>query len=403
MDRRALLLSGASAALAACAGLTDDGQTGQPSAAPAADFDVALYRALAAGGGNQFISPFSVSSAFALLYPGARGETAAQFVDVFGFDPSPEAQAERVRTLAEALRSDADGALLSIADAAWVERTMGLAPEYAALIRDQLGATIEAVDFIADQPAALARINDWASSATNGRVPSILTSPNPDRRLVLTNAVYFKGRWRDEFYEKSTIDGEFHAESGQAVPARLMHKIDHVPYFEEGGVQVADFGYVGDFALSVFLPRESDGLAAFERRLTAGRLARWLSRLENTDPREYEDLEVTFPKVELAADYELGAQLQSLGLTRAFSPADADLSGLTGERNLNVSAVVHKSFLAIDEEGTEAAAVTAVDIVVTSGRIPGALTEFKADRPFFIVLRHTPTGTPLFLGRIATV
>ncbi len=403
MRRRVFLLAGASTFVAACA---DGLGGGRPlaEAAPAGPgpegFAVALYRAVAAEGGNQFISPHSVASAFALLYPGAGGQTAAEMAEVFGFDPSPEAEAAQLRALADSMRSDDEASLLSIADAAWVERTMGLRPEYAALIRDELGATIESVDFIGDPAAALERINGWASDETNGRVPEILSGASPDRRLVLTNAVYFKGRWADSFNSEITVAGEFRSEAGPAVPARFMRKTWLYRYLEGDGFQAADFDYVGDqFALSVFLPRRRNGLAAFERALTGAQLQGWLDALETGFTSS---LDVTFPKVSLTADYELKAQLQALGVEQAFSDA-ADLSGVTEEAVLKVSAVHHKSFLAIDEEGTEAAAVTAVEIVVVGSRIIRDHIAFKVDRPFFFVLRHRPTGTPLFLGRVASV
>lgn len=403
MRRRAFLLTGVSVLAAACA--DGPGKEGRLDVAPpgagASGFAIALYRAVAAEGGNHFISPLSVSSAFALLYPGARGETAAELVEVFGFDPSPEVEAREVRTLADALRSEADSSLMSIADAAWVERSMTLRPEYAALIRDSLGATVEAVDFVADQEVALARINAWASEETRGRVPEIISGQNPDRRLVLTNAVYFKGTWKEAFAEEATVDGEFRTEDGGALPARLMRQTSFFRHIEGDGFQAADFDYVGgQFALSIFLPRRRDGLAAFERGLTGAQLEGWLEALQTAEDRF---LDVTLPKLEVTADYELGDRLQALGLRRAFTPA-ADLSGLTEQASLMVGEVLHKSFLAVDEEGTEAAAVTAVEIVLSSARISGRPPlEFKADHPFFFVLRHTPTGTPLFLGRIASV
>ncbi|ANP45233.1 hypothetical protein ATE48_04515 [Candidatus Viadribacter manganicus] len=365
-------------------------------------FDLGLYRALAAPGGNQFVSPYSVLSAFALLYPGARGQTAAEMTATFGFDANVAAQVARTRALRDALATQTGRSEFTTANAAWVERTMNLNAAYARTIREQLGATIEAVPFIANQAAALRTINAWAALETRDRIPEILTEPDPARRLVLTNAVYFKGKWQQQFSANSTRDGDFFAESGATQRARLMHKVMRTPYYEGEGFQAAEFLYDdGAFSLALFLPRARDGLAAFERHLMGSTLDRWLVDL---DAAERARLDVTLPKVEMRTDYELSPQLQALGLRLPFSDA-ADFSGVTDQEQLAISAVIHKTFLAIDEEGTEAAAVTAIDMRATSAmpQPEAPPIEFKADHPFFIVLRHKPTGTKLFMGRVAQI
>jgi serpin B len=364
-------------------------------------FDVRLYRAVAAEAGNQFVSPFSVACAFALLYPGARGQTAVEMAATFGFDPSPAAQAVQTRALAHILTTQTGGSEFTTANAAWVERTMALRAEYGRMIREEFGATIEAVDFIANQGAALRRINAWAARETHDRIPEILTNRDQNRRLVLTNAVYFKGKWSDPFSANATRDGDFYAASGETQRARLMRKVTHARYVEGDGFQAAEFDYGdGEFGLAVFLPRERTGVVAFERDLTGANLDAWLQRLTEAERAQ---LDVTLPKVELNADYDLVPQLQALGLRAAFDDS-ADFSGVTEQTSLAVSAVIHKTFLAIDEEGTEAAAVTAIDMRTSAAPgFPELPIEFKADHPFFIVLRHKQTRARLFLGRIAMI
>ena len=408
MHRRALLLSAACAGASACAsaGAPTPPQP-QPTPAPILTplpdtFDLGLYRALAAPGGNQFVSPYSVLSAFALLYPGARGQTAAEMAATFGFDANVAAQIVRTRALRDALAARTGRSEFTTANAAWVERTMALSAAYARTIREELGATIEAVPFIANQTAALRTINAWAARETHDRIPEILTREDPARRLVLTNAVYFKGQWQQQFSANATHDGDFFAEGGATQRARLMHKVLRTPYYEGEGFQAAEFLYDdGAFSLAVFLPRARDGLAAFERQLMGSTLDRWLTDLDTAErPR----LDVTLPKVEMRTDYDLVPQLQALGLRLAFMDG-ADFSGVTEQERLAVSAVIHKTFLAIDEEGTEAAAVTAIDMRATAAmpQPEAPPIEFRADHPFFIVLRHKPTGTKLFMGRVAQV
>ena len=404
MHRRALLKSAAAVTLAACTSAPVSEGEAVPvpeEALPPGDFDVALYRALAADAGNQFVSPYSVSSAFALVYPGAGGQTAAEIRRVFGYDASALVQARHTDALAQNLQSERGGSEFNVANAAWVERTMALRSEYARIIRDELGSTIEQVDFIANQASALRQINAWAARETRDRIPQILTEPDPMRRLVLTNAVYFKGKWTDPFAAANTYDGEFHTHERARVPARLMRQLTNARYFETETFQAAEFDYdEGAFALAVFLPRSPTGLAAFERDLTGGRLTDYLGRFASAErPR----LDLTLPKVEVRGDYKLKQQLQSLGIREAFEDS-ADLDAMADDPTLKISEVVHKTFLAIDEEGTEAAAVTAVDIVTTAAPAdpPPPPIEFKADRPHFIVLYHKPTGARLFLGRIVT-
>ncbi len=403
MHRRTLLGSAAAAALGACAAAPEASEleptTPAPNTPPPADtFDVALYRTLAARAGNQFVSPYSILAAFTLLYPGARGPTAAEMTATFRFDANVGAQITRTRGLRDALAAQTGGSDFATANAAWVEATMALDADYARTIRDQLGATIEAVPFITNQAQALRTINAWAARETRDRIPEILTEPDPDRRLVLTNAVYFKGKWRDQFAASATRDGDFFAEGGATQRARLMRQVTHARYSEGEGFQAAEFEYdAGEFALAVFLPRARDGLTAFERQLTGSTLDRWLIDL---DSAEHTRLDVTLPKVEMRTDYDLVPELQAMGLRHAF--ADADFSGITAQEGLVIGGVIHKTFLAIDEEGTEAAAVTAIDMVATSAPMPEAPPiEFKADHPFFIVLRHKRTDTRLFMGRVA--
>src|SRR5690606_20754105 len=187
---------------------------------------------------------------------------------------------------------------------------------YARSVREELNGVIEAVDFIAAPQRAMSRINDWASENTNGRIPALLSNPDPARRLVLTNAVYFKGKWRDPFSAGSTHDGEFKTASGAPVPARFMNQETHARYFETDTFQAAEFEYdQGAFALAVFLPREVSGLAAFERALTGEQLGAWLEQLAGAD---HARLFVRLPKIEVRSDYELGETLQSLGMHLPF-------------------------------------------------------------------------------------
>jgi serpin B len=320
------------------------GESGAPpspgAAPPPGDFDISLYRALAAEAGNQFVSPYSVSSAFALVYPGARGETQREIAAVLAFADSARTQSAQTRALSEALNAQPGGSEFTVANAAWVERTMLLDAAYAHAVREDLNGTIEAVDFIAAPQRAMSRINDWAEEQTNGRITDLLTSPDPNRRLVLTNAVYFKGKWRDPFTAESTRDGEFTMASGDGVPARLMRQVTQARYFDTSTFQAAEFEYDdGAFALAVFLPREASGLAAFENTLSGEQLGGWLEQLGGAGRVR---LDVTLPKVEVRSSYDLAGTLQGMGMRQSFTDR-ADFSGITQQEALAISAVIHKT------------------------------------------------------------
>lgn len=410
MHRRSLLMSATALALtAACATPPTPGADPAHPATPPiitpsdADFDAGLFRAIATDPGNQFVSPYSVSACFALVYPGAGGATATEIASAFRFDANAQTEAQRTRGRADGIRNETGGSELNIANAAWVEETMHLRTAYARTISEIMGGRIESVPFIANQRAALNTINAWAARETRNRIPTILTEPNPDRRLVLTNAVYFKGKWAHPFSADATRDGDFYTDVSTRVPARLMRKQTNARYLDMPTFQAADFDYDnGAFALAVFLPKERNGLSAFERQLTGENLDIWMTNLAGAQrPR----LDLTLPKVQMRANYLLNDALQALGVREAFTPG-ADLDAMASDPNLMISQVIHKTFLAIDEEGTEAAAVTAVDIVTTAAPIgppPPPPIVFKADHPFFIVLHHKSTRTRLFLGRIATI
>jgi serpin B len=414
--RRTVLTAPLALGLSACASGTEaaptpaDAAPSPPNGAPVAntghEFDVALYRQIASRPGNHFVSPYSLTAAFALVYPGARATTASEIAAVLGLNSDQSAATASSAALAHRLASETGGTQLDLANAAWVERTWELRRDYADTISDALGATIEQVDFINDQVAALARINAWAAAATQNRIPTILSEPDPDRRLVLTNAVYFKGDWTTPFLARDTQARPFHAPGGD-ITAPLMRQIMSKRYFETETFQAAEFDYdQGAFALDVFLPRERSSLAAFERDLTGAALDAWLTQLGEAEQAR---LDVMLPKLELRADYGgLGDTLQDMGMREAFSNG-ADFSGITAraDQALKISAVIQKTYLNIDEKGTEAAAVTAIDMVaITSARIgppPPPPIPFYCDRPFFLALRHKPTNALLFLGRITTV
>ena len=212
--------------------------------------------------------------------------------------------------------------------------------------------------------------------------------------LVLTNAVYFKSDWASKFSEHATKDGPFTLTDGKSVTVPLMTQWTHVEYMETGKFQLVDLPYKSHvLSMTVLLPRRVSDLVALERKLSARTLNRWIRRSEVTH------VDLTLPRFTFSSQFSLKSTLCALGMTDVFDPAGANLSGITNAEKLSLSVVLHKAIVAVDEESTEAAVATAT--VATIGAMPQTPeVVFRADRPFLFLIRHCPTGTVLFIGRL---
>jgi serpin B len=357
-------------------------------------FAIDLYKMLSGNDGNIALSPYSISSALAMTYAGARGNTASQMADVLNLpvnDPNIHA---RFGALTGALnsRGRGKGIDLSVANALWGQEGEDFLMGFLEITESVYGAGLKTVDFASDPERARGIINVWVRKETRQKIEELLKRGALDRStsLVLTNAIYFKGGWTNKFDPGLTREGDFWIAPGSSVPVDMMHQKRKLKYFQTDEVQVLDLPYQGDeFSMIVLLPKALDGLGALERDLTAGTLDSWLSRMR------VEDVSVSLPKFKLTSDLLLNEPLQAMGMTDAFSLGKADFSGMTGEKNLFIDAVVHQAIVEVDEEGTEAAAATAV--VMKKGP---AIPEFKADHPFMLLIRDNISGSLLFMGRV---
>ncbi len=354
---------------------------------------VALFRAVAADeAGNIALSPVSLTGAMAPVAAGARGETrlAIDRAMSFGGGDVLAPTGAMLRSLAQ----KRPGGRVDIANALWLADDLTPNPEFVAAAKRELGADVARVDFRAGAAAAK-RINDWARDNTEGRVPHIIDPPFDQTRLVITNAVYLLADWAEAFDAKDTASEDFFA-PGKTIQAPLMKRIGSYRMIEDGDAQILDLPYRdGRMSLSVILPIRRGGLASIERKLASDGLARQLAALDAAPMRM---VEVRIPKAEFSGKFNLNRPLQSMGMGIAFTER-ADLTGIANE-SLAISRVLQNTFLKIDEKGTEAAAVTAIDIVATGMMIHEGPT-FRADHPFLFVLRDKPTGALLFIGRIA--
>jgi serpin B len=360
-----------------------------------------LYGRLRKQDGNLFLSPASVSAALALVQAGTRGETAGELAGVLHLPNDPAALRRGFAPLQRPAKAGPKPPpfQLHTANALWCQKGFALNPEFVRLAQEGFGATAQEVDFAAAPDDARRIINAWVGEKTWHKVKDLL-GPNAvdaESQVVLTNAVYFKAGWLREFRKDHTKEAPFHLSSGgKTVPVPLMRRRGSYGYLDGGTFQALELPYAGgDVRMVVFLPRKADGLAKLEAELPAERVASWLAGLK---PRE---VDVELPRFKVTARSELAPVLRSLGVQLAFDPDLADFSGLTSSQEpLAVSAVVHQAFVEVNEEGTEAAAATAVTKPRgLAGGGPEAVG-FRADRPFLFLIRDGRTNNLLFLGRL---
>ncbi len=362
-------------------------------------FGCELYAVLAARPDNVFLSPFSISTALAMTALGARGQTAAEMNQVLHLpdEPAP-AFGALIKSLNEGDPAKR-GFTLSTANALWAQQGYPWRPEYKTLITQQFGAGLFDVDFITQPEGARGTINKWVEQETREKIKDLLApgTVTRDTRLVLTNAIYFKGNWQATFPKEATKDQPFTLIDGQKVTTPLMYRKGGYRYAENDQFQTLELPYAGRrLSMVVILPRRHDGLVAVEKELSVARLQEVIQQL-----RHESEVHVYLPRFRIEASYSLNEPLQKLGMRQAFDFAAADFSGMhTGGERLAISAVVHKSFVDVNEEGTEAAAATGVVVGVTSAPLPRTPRHFRADRPFLFLIRDNASGSVLFMGRL---
>ena len=366
-------------------------------------FALALYQALKGQKGNLFYSPYSISLALAMTYAGARGETAEQMADTLHFFLEQERLHPAFNWLDAELASrgegaqgkDGEGFRLNIVNAIWGQKDYEFLTEFLDVLAENYGAGLRILDFITETEASRLAINQWVSDQTEGRIEELIPEGVLDEwtRLVLTNAIYFNAAWKYPFDEKATANGLFYLLDGGQVTVPMMKQTESFGYTEGEGYQAVELLYDGgELSMVIILP-EGGNFASFEEGLQAQQVSDIISGLQPTE------VALTMPKFEFDSEFKLKDTLAGMGMPIAFSPDEADFSGMTGNRELFISEVVHKAFVAVDEAGTEAAAATAV-IVETSSMPVEPPLEVTVDRPFIFLIRDIETGTILFVGRV---
>lgn len=351
------------------------------------DFGLKLYAKLGAKPGNLFFSPYSVAAALSMAQAGAGGATAAQMAKVLG---SP------VKRLME---TDT-GVTLTIANSLWGQTGTPLGKEFLETVRRDYTGGFNTADFKKDAEKETARINAWVSDKTKGKVPKLLGPRviTDITRLVLTNAVYFKATWDQQFDKRFTQPEPFYGDAGDS-QAPMMKKLTWYGYFADDSLQALDIPYEGNrMSMLILLPRKRDGLPALEKTLTASVLQDIVTKLQN------QKVDVSLPRFKLEGSFEVSDALKALGMPLAFDPLKADFKPMcptcAPTEPLYISNAIHKAFVAVDEAGTEAAAASAIMMGVGSAAMPQDPPVFRADHPFFFAVRDQMTGVVLFAGRL---
>ncbi|KAM6177333.1 leukocyte elastase inhibitor-like [Erethizon dorsatum] len=351
--------------------------------------------------GNIFISPYSISSAMGMIFLGTRGETAAQLSKALHFDMVKDVHSS-FQSLNAKLNKRGASYILKLANRLYGEKTYDFLPEFLASTKKMYGAEMVSVDFRNDTENTRKTINKWVKERTEGKIRKLLAPGVLDdtSKLVLVNAIYFKGVWQEKFQKNDTTDVPFRLNKTDTKTVKMMSQKARFPYgyIEDLKCQVLELPYRDrKVSMIILLPDDikddTTGLEEIEKQLTLEKLREWTENLETIE------VNVQLPRFKVEESYNLNDSLAHLGAQDLFSSSKADLSGISGARDLSVSKIIHKAFIEVNEEGTEAAAATAGVAVFAM------LTQevnFFADHPFIFILKEQATNAPLFIGRLAS-
>jgi len=361
-------------------------------------FSIALWQKVAAAQRDTsvFISPLSASFALGMTMNGAANATWSEMRDALQFGGATQQEINSgYKSLVALLTSLDPQVTMQLANSIWYRQTFPFLQSFLDTTKAVFDADVKGLDFT-NVPASLATINGWVDAKTAHRIPTVLENITSDQVMFLINAIYFKGGWRNKFDVGKTTDDTFHGAGGTTQPVRLMHSLrDSTSYAETATYQAVDLPYGnGAFSMTVLLPRAGTDVETLSASLTP---AAWSAVVAGFHPAK---IDLALPRFTLKWERKLNADLEALGMRQAFVLDGADFTRMAAAPiglHLYVQFVKQNTFVAVDEEGTEAAAVTVVGIGVTS--LP-VIPVVRVDRPFLFVLRERLTGTILFMGKI---
>lgn len=359
-------------------------------------FALDLYSQLKNSEGNIFFSPYSISTALAMTYEGARGKTADEMQAVFHFPTDGNLRKSSFAAIHNQLNKPDAKYKLNIANALWAQNDYKFLNDYLTTLQQYYAGKATNVDFKNSTEEARQTINKWVESKTNNKIKDLFPqgSLNNMTRLVLTNAIYFKGTWIKQFEKSQTKDEDFRVSSTDTIKVPMMRRTDKnakFNYAETDNLQILEMPYEGDkLSMMILLPK-NDSLSSLESSLTLEKINDWRSKLKE------QRVDVFMPKFTFDTKYFMNDTLAKMGMPTAFTNA-ADLSGMDGTQNLLIQKVIHQAFVDVNEEGTEAAAGSGVSVGLKS--IAPQTTIFRADHPFVFAIQDKDNGNILFLGRV---
>ena len=345
---------------------------------------------------NMFYSPYSISAALAMTYEGAKGQTADEIKSVFHFPESSTLRPNFAAIYNEINKKD-KSYKLSTGNALWVQQDYKFLDEYLSNVEKYYGGKVANLDFVRETEKSRQTINTFIEEQTNNKIKDLIPQWGLDAsiRLVLTNAIYFKGTWTWEFDKSDTREQDFKITPTNVVKTPMMYMDNdkaEFSYADVGDLQILELPYKGDgISMLILLPTEN--LDSIEPLLTVEKLEEWKGQMRK-DKLE----SIYLPKFEFDTKYFMADTLSALGMPTAFSAGNADFSGMDGSRDLFINAVIHQAYIKVDEEGTEAAAATAVSVVIGSAGPSRKI--FRADHPFMFIIQEKETGNILFMGRV---
>jgi len=358
-------------------------------------FSCNLYSQLKQEDGNLFFSPFSISTALEMAYAGARGITEKEMAQVLHNTLSQEQLHPAYANLIQTLNNEQnDSYELSVANKLFIQKNFKLLPSFETIIKTNYTDALGFVDFVNNPQAAVDTVNNWVSLKTKEKIKDIISTKDIDdlTRLVIANAIYFKGKWEKPFDTKSTKISTFHVDNKNNVEVNTMRKKEKYNYMENDSLKMLELYYKEkNLSMVIILPNEIDGLQDIEKNITSETLTNWMSQLQS------KKVTVEIPKFEIETSYHLKDNLKKMGMPSAFS-GSANFKGMAQEP-LYISKVIHKAFIKTDEEGTEAAAATV--IIMAKFAMREEPKTFIADHPFIFLIKDNQTDLILFMGRLA--
>lgn len=378
----------------------DNKVTGDPTNVVEANnqFAFDLYSKYSSEEGNIFFSPYSISSALAMTYEGARGQTADEIQSVFYF-PEDTIRQEGYASLNQEINKKNKEYELNMANALWAENDFEFLDSYFDLINKYYDGKVTNLDFKSNAEKSRLTINRWIEEKTKNKIKDLIPSGSIDSltRLILTNAIYFKGEWVKQFNEEDTRDLDFRLDSDEIVKIPIMKRIDDEAifnYMENNKLQMLEMPYSGEeLSMLLLLPKDGD-IESLGTNIED--LDNWKNKLEE------QRVNIYIPRFKFETKYFMNNTLSEIGMPLAFSNS-ADFSGMTGIKDLIISQVIHQAFVEVNEEGTEAAAATAVIMSLGSvgPSIGHKIPVFRADHPFIFIIQQKNSGNILFMGRVS--